>query len=133
MFQYSFYSLYVDKKRNSVKYYSSLHHRYISYILCDCIIPILVQLGAINRRTYCGCCVPTLRQPCKKYLPTPFLLNKLQRMGIRGAQHVLLKEYLSKSYQCVKIFKFTNSYLPITYGVVRIRYFNIKLQHPNVV
>lgn len=47
----------------------------------------------------------------------PLLLNKLERMGIRGTQYNLLKDYLSKRCQCVKINGFTSSDLPVTYGV----------------
>lgn len=47
----------------------------------------------------------------------PLLMNKLEKIGIRGAQLELFKDYLSERHQCVSIGEHTSALLPILYGV----------------
>lgn len=50
-------------------------------------------------------------------ISVPILLNKLEALGIRGAQLELFKSYLSGRLQSVRIGNFNSGDLPVTYGV----------------
>lgn len=47
----------------------------------------------------------------------PLLMDKLEKLGIRGIQHNLFQDYLSNRQQRVKIDENVSEDLPITYGV----------------
>lgn len=47
----------------------------------------------------------------------PLLLRKLERLGVRGVQLDLFRDYLSNRFQCVSIGEHTSSTLPVHYGV----------------
>lgn len=47
----------------------------------------------------------------------PLLLQKLERIGIRGTQLTLLTDYLTDRTQCVRVGSYTSIDLPVTYGV----------------
>lgn len=47
----------------------------------------------------------------------PLLLKKLEKLGVRGLQLDLIKDYLSDRTQFVKINNYTSEDLPITYGI----------------
>lgn len=47
----------------------------------------------------------------------PLLLNKLDRLGIRGNQLKLIEDYLSNRYQCTRIDDIISDDLPVSYGV----------------
>lgn len=50
-------------------------------------------------------------------ISVPILLEKLERLGIRGSQLKLFESYLKERSQCVRMGNCTSSYLSITYGV----------------
>ncbi|CAG9137025.1 unnamed protein product [Plutella xylostella] len=50
-------------------------------------------------------------------VPIPALLNKLSLIGVRGAQHVFFRSYLSERLQMVKIGECLSDELEISYGV----------------
>ncbi|CAK1596546.1 unnamed protein product [Parnassius mnemosyne] len=50
-------------------------------------------------------------------VPVPILLEKLERLGVRGKQLDLFKSYMKNRLQSVKISNHRSSDLPVTYGV----------------
>lgn len=54
-----------------------------------------------------------------RYGPCPCLLNKLEKLGVRGTQHQLLASYLSDRCQSVRVGSHISTDLPITYGVLQ--------------